>query len=115
MIRPRKIFKAGGFNGPDLDPNPQVHPPAVARTEFLDLLGGDVPWTAKASMNYARVDFNLVLGPDGNAYALGGSTTHDVPATAINPIEIYNYATNTWTIGPSLSASEFRGYHSIAG
>jgi hypothetical protein len=59
MIRPRTIFKAGGYSGP-LTGGP--HPPASGRTEYF-AVGSSIVWTTKATMNYPRIDFNLVLGP----------------------------------------------------
>lgn len=62
MIRPRAIFKAGGYSGP-LTGGP--HPPASNRTEYLPLSSDEV-WVTNAPMNYARIDFSLVLGSESS-------------------------------------------------
>jgi hypothetical protein len=108
MIRPRKVFKAGGYDDA-LDGDPD----ASDRTELIDLLG-DGGWAQKDSLNAARIDFNLVLMPDGKVMALGGSTHHNEPSSAVYTTEIYDLTANTWTTGPSSSSSAFRGYHSTA-
>ncbi|MDQ2985217.1 MAG: galactose oxidase early set domain-containing protein [Armatimonadota bacterium] len=111
MIRPGVILKCGGFNAPDRG---TPDPPAEKRTEMIELTQvQDRAWEQKADMNHARLDFNLVLMADGNAFAVGGSETHGAPNTAVRTPEIYNYATNTWTTVPDHSAN-FRASHSTS-
>lgn len=111
MIRPGVILKCGGFNGPDRG---TPDPPAEKRTEMIDLAGvRDPAWVQKADMNFARLDFNLVIMADGNAFAVGGSTQHGAPTTAVRTPEIYDYVNDTWTTVPDHSPN-FRGSHSTA-
>lgn len=110
MIRPRVILKCGGFNAPDRGPDP----PAEKRTEMIVLSPShESLWVRMADMNHARLDFNLVIMADGNAFAVGGSTVHGITSTAVRTPEIYNYANNTWTTVPDHS-SAFRGYRATS-
>ncbi|MDQ2986875.1 MAG: DUF1929 domain-containing protein [Armatimonadota bacterium] len=118
MIRPGLIFKCGGFTESD-DGDPYSgqggwpsDPPASVRSEIFNL-ASDVPWTQKTNMNHARLDFNLVLLPDGTAMAVGGSTKHSDVNTIVRTPEIYDLTTNTWTDVANHSTA-FRGYHSSA-
>lgn len=78
----------------------------------------DPLWTFAASMNYARIDHNLVALPNGKILALGGSLYHDFereePVNWVNQAEIYDPGTNVWTNVTDPDANTFRGYHSTA-
>lgn len=67
-----------------------------------------------ASMANRRAFANGVVLPNGKIFVTGGQT-HAVPftdATAIKTPELYDPATNTWTVLPAHVVS--RNYHSIA-
>ncbi len=111
MIRPGVILKCGGFNSPDRG---TPDPPAEKRTEMIALSQSyESQWARMADMNHARLDFNLVIMADGNAFAVGGSTVHGITSTAVRTPEIYDYANNTWTPVPDHS-SAFRGYRATS-
>lgn len=86
----------------------------TATTETIDLNAATPVWTAKASMHYPRRQHNATLLPDGTILVTGGSSAQgfDVASGAVYPAEIYNPATNTWTVVASLA--RYRGYHSFA-
>jgi len=111
IIRPGVILKCGGYNAPD---RTFPHPPAGKRTEIIDLTQVRNPkWVQKADLNFARIDLNLVIMADGNAFAVGGSGEHGVLSTTVRTPEIYNYANDTWTTAPDHGPS-FRASHSTA-
>jgi N-acetylneuraminic acid mutarotase len=60
-------------------------------------------WTSNvAAMPIARYEFAAVTGPDGRIYAIGGL---DSSGAALNSLEAYNPATNTWATLASMPTS----------
>jgi galactose oxidase-like protein/carboxypeptidase family protein/glyoxal oxidase-like protein/Kelch motif protein len=82
--------------------------------EKIDLNAATPAWSYVASMHYARRQLNATLLPDGTVLVTGGSshTGFDDYTGAVLPAEIYNPATNTWTVMASMA--DYRGYHSWA-
>jgi len=85
---------------------------ATATTETIDLSAQTPAWTYGPSMNIARYNHTLVYLADGTLLAVGGNSG---PGHYANPVftpEIYNPATEQW----SLMASQVgvRAYHSVS-
>lgn len=104
-----KILTAGGSTSyQDVD---------ATNTAYIITLGnpGTNPQVQQvASMANRRSFANGVVLPDGKIIVTGGQT-HAVPftdATAVKTPEVYDPATNTWTVLPPHVVS--RNYHSIA-
>jgi hypothetical protein len=95
---PGKILGAGYGNYTntiDLNPNPPVY------------------WNVRQPMAYARYNLNLTILADGKVLATGGSNNNsNLDASAVLPAELWDPATNTWTLLPSMATP--RMYHSMA-
>jgi hypothetical protein len=101
---PGKFLIAGGgtYNGP-----------SQKTAKILDLTSGSPVWSDAGTMNVGRSYNNVIMLPDGKAMAVGGSNTvseYSTSGTLTN--EIWDPATNTWTL--VASAARARMYHSIA-
>jgi hypothetical protein len=108
MYRPGKVLYSGG--GVDINaPGPSFNTSAV-----IDLTAANPAWQQIAPMNNARVYHTLTMLPDGKVLAVGGSSDTDqgVVTTGVLKTEIWDPATQTWTVGPSMAAA--RNYHSTA-
>lgn len=101
----QKVMIIGGGNGSDN---------AINRVNIVDLTATTPTYTAAASLNYARMHCSAVLLPDRTVFVCGGSNHAEDGSTghAANKAEIYNPATNTWTV--AAQASVKRLYHSVA-
>lgn len=101
-LRNGKALAAGGFaqvyNGASLT---RVVP--LSSAEVYDPLTGN--WTSTGSMSTTRVDFKMVLLPDGRVLAAGGTPdNYNVPSTPkiLNSSEIYDPVTGVWSPTGSL-------------
>lgn len=101
----QKVMIIGGGNGSDN---------ATNRVNIVDLKVANPTYTAAAPLNYARMHCNAVLLPDRTVFVCGGSKRAQDGSTgnATNKAEIYNPATNTWTVAAEASVN--RLYHSVA-
>ena len=91
--------------------------PTLANSLIFDELDMTPSWDAGPSLNVARAHHNTVLLPDGGMATFGGGpgTGAEGLWTAgpqYHQVELFNPATNTWTLGPS--QVENRAYHSTA-
>lgn len=86
------------------------HPTA---TGVIDMTVAQPRWYEASPMAYPRFQFNLVLLPDGKVLAIGGSDNESLTSTTgILPAEMWDPATESWTVMPSLQ--DLRLYHSAA-
>jgi hypothetical protein len=99
----QKVMIIGGGNGSDN---------ATTRTAIVDLTAANPTYTAAASMTYARMHCSAVLLPDHTVFVCGGSTHAQDGNNATRTGEIYNPATNTWTVVETATVN--RLYHSGA-
>ena len=106
MFAPGKILQAGGngyFNGDGY--------PASNMATVIDINGATPVLTETTRMANARRYINLVVLPDGQVLATGGTKVgNNGGADAVYAAEIWNPATGTWTTGAS--AAQIRVYHS---
>lgn len=106
MFAPGKVLQAGGngyFNGDGY--------PASNMATVVDFNGATPVLTETARMAHARRYINLVVLPDGQVLATGGTRVgNNGGADAVYAAEIWNPATGTWTLGAS--AAQVRVYHS---
>jgi hypothetical protein len=102
MYAPGKIMVTGGGD------------PPVPFAEVIDLNVPAPAWRAIASMSVARRHVNTTLLPDGTVLATGGTSGsgHNNTTTAVFSAELWNPATETWTM--MASATVPRLYHSAA-
>lgn len=61
-----------------------------------------VSWTQLTSMPTPRAQTAATIDASGKVYVIGGYTSSS--GSALNTVEIYDSATNTWSTGPSLLA-----------
>ena len=87
---------------------------ARATTAVIDTTAATPTWRQTAPMSTARVYHTLTMLADGKVLAVGGEATSDQTqvTNGILSTEIWDPATETWTIGPSMSAA--RNYHATA-
>jgi hypothetical protein len=64
-------------------------------------------WSQLASMNAGRTVFPTNVLPDGRVFALGGVFDINFNPAELNPGEIYNPVTNTWTNIANFPAAQF--------
>jgi hypothetical protein len=109
MYWPGKILKTGMGRNPDYPPVP-----SVANAWVMDATAPAPAWRAIGPMSFARTQHNLVVLPDGNVFAVGGSTNSDVYDTAgcVKTAEMWDATTELWR--PLATMQEPRHYHSIA-
>jgi hypothetical protein len=82
-------------------------------SELLDMNTRPAAWQRVASMKYRRLLHNIVLLPDGNALAVGGSLAFDHHADcAVNEAELWDVPAQVWR--PMASAERTHAYHSAA-
>ena len=99
-----RILAIGGAAG--------VSAATTRSTEILDLGAANPSWRASASMSEPRRNFNAVLLPDGQVFAIGGNrgtTNYDDPV--LTP-ELFDPRTETWS--PMAPHTMPRAYHSTA-
>ncbi|MGH2732983.1 MAG: galactose oxidase-like domain-containing protein [Actinomycetota bacterium] len=86
-------------------------PDAIPDVHIIDLSAPDPAYAAAPSLAFSRVHLNAVLLPDRTVLVCGGSGLAEKAHTAALEAEIYDPATNTWTVGASARVP--RLYHSI--
>ncbi len=112
------------LGGYDTNPPPDgssFHP-ATDTTETTDAAVAAPSWTPGASWNVARANSNTVLLPDGSMVTVGGGSGYadngggggyvTYADGRARQVELYDPATNSWTLGPA--QEEDRAYHSTA-
>ena len=100
----QKVMIIGGANG--------FNGQATNRVNIVNLTAGSPTYTPAASLNYARMHHNAVLLPDRTVFVCNGSAHGEDGAQATRIAEIYNPATNTWTV--AATSSVIRLYHAVA-
>jgi len=87
---------------------------ANASAYVIDTTQGAATVTKLPSMAYARGHHNSVVLPNGQVIVIGGQTQMEEfsDAYAVLAPELFDPATNTFTVMPSMSVA--RNYHSIA-
>lgn len=85
---------------------------ATAAVDIIDLTAAAPVFQAAAPMNVPRTHVNAVLLPDRTVLATGGGLARESRITPTLQPEIYDPATDTWTLGASSKIA--RLYHSIA-
>jgi hypothetical protein len=104
MYRPGKVIISGGgeeFSWVTAD----------RRAYVVDFTSGTPAWRQVAQMNYPRYMHSMIPLADGKVLAIGG--TLDAAITSANPTlpaEIWDPATETWTVAASMTHQ--RSYHS---
>lgn len=111
MYRPGKILYSGGT------PTQDSSSPAKATTAVIDLNAPTPNWRQTAPMNYARIYHTLTMLADGTVLAVGGEKTwgqtgQTEVSGGVLPSEIWNPATETWSLAAPTATT--RGYHSTA-
>ena len=111
MYEPGKILVLGGSQ--------EAASEATNTTEIIDLNAAVPVWSTAAIMNYPRQHATATLLPDGQVLVTNGTRSGGDPSAsweangnAVLPSEIWNPATNTWTV--VASSPEPRTYHSNA-
>ncbi|ACC81267.1 galactose oxidase-like domain-containing protein [Nostoc punctiforme] len=85
---------------------------ATNRVNIVDLKATNPTYVAAKSLNYARMHHSAVLLPDRTVFVCNGSKMSEDTTQSMLPAEIYNPATNTWTVVAKQSVP--RVYHSVA-
>ncbi len=117
MYRPGKVMKCGSR---DTDAGETGEGDAIRTTKVIDLNVGSPSWTASTDMPTARVNFNLVILPDGKVMAFGGMKTFNNqknvnPALSPELWDPYGASGGVWMTDQTLTPSaNYRGYHSTS-
>jgi len=85
---------------------------ATNRVNIVDLTASNPIYRAAASLHYARMHHSAVLLPDRTVFVCNGSQMNEDTKKSMLPAEIYNPATNTWTVAGRQRVA--RVYHSVA-
>ncbi|MEH2305265.1 galactose oxidase-like domain-containing protein [Nostoc sp.] len=85
---------------------------ATNRVNIVDLKATNPTYVAAKSLNYARMHHSAVLLPDRTVFVCNGSKMSEDTTQSMLPAEIYNPATNTWTVVAKQGVP--RVYHSVA-
>ncbi|MGF1938810.1 MAG: galactose oxidase-like domain-containing protein [Nostoc sp. ChiQUE02] len=85
---------------------------ATNRVNIVDLKATNPTYVAAKPLNYARMHHSAVLLPDRTVFVCNGSKMNEDTTQSMLPAEIYNPATNTWTIVAKQNVP--RVYHSVA-
>jgi len=102
----------GGYLGWDT-PDEKTNLP-TATAEKIDLNQGSPSWTTARSMSSPRRHHTATVLPNGQVLVTGGVSGggfNDVP-TGVRAAEIWDPATNDWTVLASNAVN--RGYHSVS-
>jgi hypothetical protein len=88
--------------------------PATGSCERIDFSDPDPEWQPTGAMNFGRAHFNPVILPDGKVLTVGGglAQTDDLYGEPVLNAEMYDPATETWTLLPAQVHG--RMYHSTA-
>src|SRR4051812_8830506 len=105
MYEPGKIIRSGGGD------------PSIANTAIVDMNVVGAQWKQTSPMHFPRRRHNMVILADGEVMAVGGTRSADdlgdgVTTGAVYEGEIWNPATEQWTLVPRMSND--RMYHSAA-
>jgi hypothetical protein len=95
------LILGGGSNGT-----------ATKRVNIVNLNATTPTYTAAPPLNFARMHHNAVILPDRTVFVCNGSGAEENGTKAARTAEIYNPATNTWTVVQT--ATVVRLYHSVA-
>jgi hypothetical protein len=101
----QKVMMIGGGNG--------FYGAATKRVNIVNLNASSPAYTAAAPLNYARMHHNAVILPDRTVFVCNGSQVGEKVDQSTLPAEIYNPATNTWTVVETPNVNG-RVYHSVA-
>jgi hypothetical protein len=82
------------------------------RVAIADLSSPTPAYTSAPSLSYARMHVSATILPDRTVLVCNGSAMGEDATTSPLPAEIYDPATNTWTVDAAPSVP--RVYHSIA-
>ncbi|MEH2423433.1 MAG: galactose oxidase-like domain-containing protein [Nostoc sp.] len=85
---------------------------ATNRVNIVDLKVSNPTYVPAKSLNYARMHHSAVLLPDRTVFVCNGSKMNEDLTQSMLPAEIYNPATNTWTVVARQKVP--RVYHSVA-
>ncbi|MBE8970298.1 DUF1929 domain-containing protein [Nostocales cyanobacterium LEGE 12452] len=85
---------------------------ATKRVNIVDLKASNPTYVAAKPLNYARMHHSAVLLPDRTVFVCNGSKMNEDITQSMLPAEIYNPATNTWTVVAKQNVP--RVYHSVA-
>lgn len=112
MYRPGKVLKSGGADrGPD-GVYGTMDDFVSAQAHVIDMTATSPAWRSVPAMAFPRGEHTLVLLPDGNVLAVGGTIGASEPQNAVLAAELWNATTETW--GTLASMSVPRMYHSTA-
>ncbi len=100
----QRVMVCGGGNGSGT---------ATNRVNIVDFKVSNPTYTAAAALNYGRMHHNAVLLPDRTVFVCNGSQGEEDVSKGNLPAEIYNPATNTWTVAATPNVTD-RVYHSVA-
>ncbi|MBF6025004.1 galactose oxidase-like domain-containing protein [Lysobacter niastensis] len=104
MFRPGRILQVGGGIDDTL---------ASRASSIIDINGASPVITALPQVTYRRHWPNVTVLADGRVFLSGGSTINNNPANGVAyTTEIFNPATNTWSLGAT--AQQMRLYHSTS-
>lgn len=103
----RVMIIGGGGLGPNGD---SFGAPTTNSVNIVDLKASSPTYTAGPSLNNARMHHEAVLLPDRTVFVCNGTSSGE--NELILPAEIYNPATNTWTV--VATPTVLRRYHSTA-
>lgn len=106
MYRPDRIMKAGGRE--------TTSGPALASVYTLDAAAANPSWTLRTSMNKARANHYLVVLPDGEILAVGGTVSGSGdPSPGVFEPELYDPENPSagWKLMATLDKR--LGYHSV--
>ncbi|HEU5097795.1 MAG TPA: galactose oxidase-like domain-containing protein, partial [Roseiflexaceae bacterium] len=100
MYAPGKIIRSGGGD------------PAFANTAIVDMTAASPQWKQVSPMTQPRRRHNMVILADGEVMAVGGTGSADDLSAAVYTGEIWNPATEQWTVTAPMTFD--RMYHSAA-
>jgi hypothetical protein len=106
MYRPGKVMIVGGSDPPDGAP--------TNTAELIDLTELNPAWRYTDPMTHPRRQHNATLLPDGTVLVTGGTSSPGFsnPAGAVHAAELWNPATERWTVLASNRVT--RVYHSTS-
>jgi hypothetical protein len=99
MYRPGQAMETGG--------------PDLLTTAILDMTQPSPAWVQTAKLSYPRFQHDLVVLPDGNVLAIGGSSDPNINSTnGVLPAELWDATSQTWSTMAAMQ--DPRMYHSTA-
>ncbi|CAN5504710.1 hypothetical protein BH20ACT23_BH20ACT23_03670 [soil metagenome] len=85
---------------------------ATASAEIIDLSNSAPQWRSTQPMNYARKEANSVMLTDGTLLVIGGALGGGAYQNPVKESELFDPATETWTVMDSQTAP--RAHHSTS-